>query len=131
MRSTALFSISLLLIAGCAATTDSAAEIAGTKWRFTQIDGAPPVSEKAKISFKKNRLGASVGCNSMGGDWRVEDDRLIAGPLTQTEMYCAAPLWDQEKALNALLTSAPIIVVEGDRMTLKSHGRSAELRKVA
>src|SRR5687768_8849607 len=95
MRSAALFSMSLLLIAGCAATTDSDAKIAGTNWRFTQIDGAPPVSEKAKISFKKNRLGASVGCNSMGGDWRVEDDRLIAGPLTQTEMYCAAPLWDQ------------------------------------
>lgn len=131
MRSTALLSMSLLLVAGCAATGDSASQIAGTHWRFTQIDGAPPVSGKAKISFKKSRLGASVGCNSIGGDWRVEDDRLIAGPLIQTEMYCAAPLWDQEKALNALLTSAPVIVVEGDRMTLKSHGRSAELRKVA
>lgn len=131
MRSAAFFSLSLLLIAGCASATDSAAQIAGTNWRFTQIDGAPPVSGHAKISFKKNSLGASVGCNNMGGDWRVEDDRLIAGPLTQTEMYCAAPLWDQEKALNALLTSAPVIVIQGDRMTLKSHGRSAELRKVA
>ena len=131
MRSTSLLPLSLLLVTGCAATTDSAAQIAGTNWRFTQIDGAPPVSGKATISFKKNSLGASVGCNNMGGDWRVEDDRLIAGPLTQTEMYCAAPLWDQEKALNALLTSAPVIEVQGDRMTLKSHGRSAELRKVA
>jgi len=130
MRSAALFSLPLLLVSGCAATGDSASQIAGTHWRFTRIDGAPPISGKAKISFKKNRLGASVGCNSMGGDWRVEDDRLIAGPLTQTEMYCVTPLWDQEKALNALLTSAPVIVVEGDRMTLKSHGRSAELQKV-
>ena len=130
MRSTSFLSISLLLVAGCAATTDSGAEIAGTDWRFIQIDGARPVSGQAKITFRKNRFGASVGCNSMGGDWRVEDDRLIAGPLVQTEMYCAAPLWDQEKAVNALLTSAPLIIVEGDRMTLKSHGRSAELRKV-
>lgn len=131
MRSAAFLSMSFLLVAGCAVTADSTSQIAGTSWRFTQIDGAPPVSGQAKISFRKKSLGASAGCNSMGGDWRVEDGRLIAGPLTQTEMYCAEPLWGQEKALNALLTSAPVIVVQGDRMTLKSHGRSAELRKVA
>lgn len=131
MRPVTLSIIPFLLIAGCTATSDSATRIAGTNWRFTEIDGAPPVSGKARISFRNNKLGASAGCNSMDGNWRVEDDRLIAGPLTQTEMYCAAPLWDQEKALNALLTSAPIIIVEGDRMTLKSNGRSAELRKVA
>jgi heat shock protein HslJ len=131
MRPTAYAILSLLLVAGCAATSDSATKIAGTSWRFTRIDGAPPVSNSAQISFEKDNLGASVGCNSMGGDWRVENERLIAGPLTQTEMYCAEALWDQEKALNSLLTSAPMIVVEGNRMTLKSHARSAELRKVA
>jgi len=131
MRTAPLLSIPLLLAAGCTGTSDSGAGIAGTSWRFTEIDGAPPLSEAAHLEFQKKSLGASVGCNSIGGDWRIEDDRLIAGPLAQTEMYCAQPLWNQEKALNALLTSAPVIVVEGDRMTLKSHGRSAELRKGA
>lgn len=131
MRIAALFCAPLLLAAACSVTGDSGAGIADTSWRFTTIDGAPPVSEEARLSFKRSRLGASVGCNSMGGEWRIENDRLIAGPLAQTEMYCAEPLWDQEKALNSLLTSAPVIMVEGDRMTLKSHGRSAELRKVA
>jgi heat shock protein HslJ len=130
MRNAALASIPFLLLAGCS-LSDSGAGIAGTNWRFTEIDGAPPVSKSAQISFERDSLGASVGCNSMGGEWRVENDRLIAGPLTQTEMYCAEPLWNQEKALNSLLSSAPVIIVEGDRMTLRSHGRSAELRKVA
>ena len=131
MRAIALLPLPLLLIAGCSTTNDSDGKIADTNWRFTEIDGVPPLSDKAQISFRKGSLGASVGCNSMGGDWRVEDDRLIAGPLTQTELFCAGPLKDQEKALNALLTSAPVIMVKGDRMTLKSHGRSAELQKVA
>lgn len=131
MRTAAYLFIPLLLVSGCAASGDSGAAISGTSWRFTEIDGAAPLSEDAHLDFKKKNLGASVGCNSIDGEWRIEDDRLIAGPLAQTEMYCAGPLWDQEKALNALLTSAPVIVVKGDRMTLKSHGRSAELRKAA
>lgn len=131
MRTAALASIPLLLLAGCSVPGDSSTSIAGTSWRFTAIDGAPPLSERAHLDFRKKELGASVGCNSMGGDWRVEDNRLIAGPLTQTEMYCAEPLGDQEKALTSLLISAPVIIVEGNHMTLKSHGRSAELRKEA
>lgn len=131
MRTAALAAIPLLFLAGCSVPGDTSTSIAGTSWRFTAIDGSPPLSESARLDFENKSLGASVGCNSMGGDWRVEDDRLIAGPLTQTEMYCAKPLWNQEKALTSLLTSAPVIIVEGDHMTLTSHGRSAELRKGA
>lgn len=131
MRTAAIASLTLLLLAGCSGSGDAGTSIAGTSWRFIEIDGAPPLSDSARLNFQKKSLGASVGCNSMDGDWRVEDDRLIAGPLTQTEMYCAEPLWNQEKALTSLLTSAPVIVVEGDHMTLTSHGRSAELRKEA
>lgn len=131
MRTATILSISLLLVSGCAGSPDSGTRIVGTTWHFTEIDGAPPLSKEARLDFQKKSLDASVGCNSIDGDWRIEDDRLIAGPLVQTERYCAEPLWNQEKALNALLASAPVIVVEGDRMTLKSHGRSAELRKGA
>ena len=51
MRSTSFLSISLLLVAGCVATTDSGAEIAGTDWRFIQIDGARPVRRFWTIIF--------------------------------------------------------------------------------
>lgn len=129
MRTAAIASVALLMLAGC--SSNSSTGIAGTSWRFIAIDGEPPLSEEARLAFQNGSLDASIGCNSIDGNWRVEDDRLIAGPLAQTEMYCAQPLWHQEKALNALLTSAPVIIVEGDRMTLKSHGRSAELRKEA
>lgn len=131
MRFIASLTLPLIVLAGCAGSSNPDTKIAGTSWQFTAIDGAPPLSESAHINFRRKALGASVGCNRIDGDWRIEDDRLIAGPLVQTERYCEEPLWNQEKALNALLTSAPVIVVEGNRMTLKSHGRSAELRKGA
>ena len=65
----------------------------------------------------------------MSGAWRTEGERLIAGPLTQTEIYCEGPRWHQEKALGALLAAAPRFALEGDTLTLQSSGHSAELRR--
>ena len=65
----------------------------------------------------------------MGGPWRVDGGRLIAGPLVQTQMYCEGPVWDQEKAVGALLAAAPRFSVGGDVMTIESSGHSAELRR--
>lgn len=55
------------------------------------------------------------------------EERLIAGPFTQTEMACPTPSWSQEKAVNSLLVATPRIEVEGDRMILQSSGHTAEL----
>lgn len=123
---------SMILLSACAGAGigDGNIRLADTSWRFTSIDGAPPVSDRAHLTFERGKLGANAGCNGMGGDWRIEGSRLIAGPLVQTEMYCEGPVWGQERALGALLTAAPQISVEGDRMSLRSGGHSAELRKV-
>ena len=70
----------------------------------------------------------------MRGSWRVEDRRLVTGPLSQTEMYCAGAVWDQEKALSALLASAPLLTSDPQwtTITLTSQGHSARLvRKAA
>jgi heat shock protein HslJ len=117
------------LLSACAAANKGQANLADSTWRFVSIDGAAPVSGKAHIAFEDDRIGATVGCNGMGGPWRVESGRLIAGPLAQTEMYCAGPVWDQEKAIGALLAAAPELIVKTDRLVLKSSGHSAELKR--
>ena len=117
------------LLASCAAANDGPANLADSSWRFVSIDGAAPVSGKAKLTFEDGRIGANVGCNGMGGPWRVEGSRLIAGPLAQTEMFCEGPVWGQEKAIGALLAGAPELKVESDRLMLKSSGHSAELER--
>jgi heat shock protein HslJ len=105
--------------------------LVGSEWRFTAIDGAAAASDKAKITFDADRLGATVGCNRMNGPWRVEKGRLIAGPLMQTKMFCGGTVGEQEQAAGALLVSAPEVTLKGDRLTLTSHGHSAELARIA
>lgn len=129
MRLTLLTVLSLTLLTACASASDNNHAFADSTWTFTSIDGAAPASEAAKLRFEDDRIGANVGCNGMGGPWRLEDGRLIAGPLVQTEMYCEGDVWGQEKAIGALLAGAPVLELEGDKLTLKSSGHTAELRR--
>lgn len=127
MRRALLMALPLLILSGCASAGDHPSELADSSWSFTAIDGDAPVSGKAKLTFEGEKIGANVGCNGMGGPWRLDSGRLIAGPLVQTQMYCDGPVWDQEKAVGALLAAAPKFSVKGDVMTIESRGHSAEL----
>ena len=120
-----------ILLAGCIAQAAPSHRLAGSEWRFTSIDGQAPASDKAILAFDADRLGVNVGCNGMGGAWNVENGRLIAGPLVQTEMYCSGPVWNQEQAISALLVAAPELVLDGDRLLLRSRGHFAELTRIA
>ncbi len=120
-----------LFAAACAMTEDSGSDLAGSQWMLERIDGdAPSLPTGARLSFERERLAASAGCNSIGGPWRVDGLRLIAGPLVQTEMYCDGPVWKQEQALSALLSAGPVITREGNVLTLVSSGHRARLARV-
>lgn len=129
MRRVVFIGLTLSLLSACAAANESQAGLANSTWHFVSIDGAAPVSSKAKLEFDSDSIDATVGCNGMGGAWRVESGRLIAGPLTRTEMYCNGPVWDQEKAIGALLAGAPELKVGTDTLVLKSSGHSARLQR--
>jgi heat shock protein HslJ len=115
-----------------ACTTDPAPNhgLAGTSWRFVKIDGLDAVTHGARLEFSDTNLGANVGCNGMGGAWRVKDERLIAGPIVQTQMYCEGAVWDQEKAIGALLAAAPEVEFRDTHLILRSSGHSAELERL-
>lgn len=114
------------LLMGCSDGGDRS-HLAHTSWRFVSIDGQQPSSADTELTFNKGNIGVQVGCNRMGGPWRVDENRLFAGPLSQTEMACPDPAWSEEKAVGALLVATPTVNVEGDRMTLQSSGHTAEL----
>ena len=110
-------------------TDDAAPRLSATDWRFSAIDGAPPVRpDRAVMSFTQDRLSANVGCNGLGGHWRLDGDRLVGGPYMSTKMFCEGVM-EQENAVSALLAANPTVIVAGDRMTLTAPGRSAELRR--
>lgn len=123
--------LALTALSACAAAqAGGPASLTDSQWRFVTIDGAAPVSDKASLAFHKDRLSANVGCNGMGGPWRIEGRRLIAGPLISTKMFCEGRM-EQETAISTLLSGGPGLTVDGDRLTLSSAGHSAELVRTA
>lgn len=116
----------------CVARTPADERLVDSSWTFVSIDEMEPVRPAgARLTITAESLSATVGCNGMGGAWKIEGERLIAGPLAGTKKYCAGPIWDQEQALSSLLVAAPKLELDGDRLTLRSSGHSAELRRVA
>lgn len=120
----------VMLLAGCS-NGGEGSHLAQGSWRFDRIDGERPVSRTSGITFEDGRIGIEVGCNSLDGPWRIDANRLVAGPLDQSEKPCAAPSWHQGNAVNAMLVAAPKVSVEGNRMTLQSRGHKAELVRVS
>ncbi|MBC2664280.1 META domain-containing protein [Novosphingobium flavum] len=128
VRRALLFLLPALAASGCVAGPkgERGPQLTGTNWAFAEIDGAEPVSALAALRFENDRLGANVGCNGMGGPWHLDKGHLIAGPLISTQMWCEGKM-EQERAVSALLSSAPEVSLKGNRLTLKTGGHSAQL----
>ena len=90
---------SLIAVSGCvAASGASNSTLSGSDWQMLAIDGDAAANlDQAELTFTADTLGASVGCNQIGGNYHVNDNRLIAGPLNQTEIYCEGPVGGQER----------------------------------
>lgn len=72
---------------------------------------------QVRIEFKAGTLGASGGCNSLGGAYRIVDGTIVADQLMTTEMACDRPLMDQDAWLAELLSGATF-VLDGNTLTL-------------
>lgn len=77
-----------------------------------------------RISFQNGQLGASAGCNAMGGPYRIEGSRLISGQLAMTEMACEPPLMEQDRWVAELLGGATVAL---DRDTLTLTGSTVRV----
>lgn len=120
-----------LALAGCATPGGGTTALAGTQWQIVRVDGAASAApDKARIAFDAERISANVGCNGMGGAYRLEAGRVIAGPLIATQMFCDGPVWQQEQAVSALLAGAPAFERNGSELRLKSAGHAIEARRL-
>ncbi len=98
-------------------------------------DGAPrPLVDGTRISLRiagfasgAGTIGASLGCNSLGGDFRLDGDVLVVDGLAQTEMGCDPERHAQDEWFAELLTSRPTLVVDGDGLELRGTTSTVEL----
>ena len=123
--------LALLLVAGgaLAAAPPTTRQLLNSQWQVTRINGKVPVSPRARIRFDRTRIAASVGCNGLGGNWRIESGRLIGGPFVSTMMFCEGVM-EQERAMADLLGSRPSVSIDRNVLRLNGGGHRLEARRV-
>lgn len=73
---------------------------------------------RVRLSFEEGRLSAHSGCNTMNGDYTIEDGALSVGPLMMTQMGCQDGLAEQDTWLSELLSDGPAVALDGDELVL-------------
>jgi heat shock protein HslJ/uncharacterized membrane protein len=103
----------------------------GTRWTPLTIDNRPLFQmARARISFDRGNISANVGCNGMGGKYRIERGRLFADNLVGTMMACPPAVMAQDKAFADLLKAgAEIRMLPGERLELVGRRHKATLSK--
>lgn len=71
-------------------------------------------------TFGLRRMSGTTGCNSFQGDYSLNGDAVVIGPLAQTQMACADDLMAQEQAIVAAFQGVGRVVYRGTQVDLKS-----------
>jgi heat shock protein HslJ len=127
MRITVLLSLvtGLAIAAGCM-TAAAPAALDGRTFLSTQVmDGGadrPLVpGTRIRLTFRNGTdLGASAGCNTIGGSYRVTNGVLVFEGGGMTEMGCDEPRHAQDEWLAGFLASQPTAALSGNELVLTS-----------
>jgi heat shock protein HslJ len=122
--------LAVFVAAGCAAAVTSLGEREFLSVAVTDGGAARPLvaGTRIRLTFSGTNLGASAGCNSIGGSYRIEGGRLVFEGGGMTEMGCDAERHAQDDWLVALLASNPTVRLAGSDLTLESGSVAVSLR---
>ena len=101
-------------------------------YRSTAVeeDGAPrPLVDGTTIALRLDdgRIVVNAGCNTMSGEYELDDGVLVVDSLATTEMGCDPPLHEQDAWVAALLVAGPTVVPVDDGFELTSGGTTIRL----
>lgn len=83
---------------------------------------------RIRLNFRATDLGASAGCNSIGGTYRVDGGKLVFEGGGMTEMGCDDARSKQDDWLITLLGSRPAVRLSGNDLELTSGSIVVQLR---
>jgi heat shock protein HslJ len=129
VKKQSLYFLTMLVLAGIllgACSGGAPAYLTGT-WKLVSY-GSPgnltPAAADVDTSVvfgEDGTISGNVGCNSFGGDYKVDGDKITFGPLSSTLMMCAdTAIADQETAVLNTLTEKVTFVIDGDTLTITS-----------
>ncbi|MBI2763273.1 MAG: META domain-containing protein [Chloroflexi bacterium] len=96
--------------------------VEGRTFLSTEVEGQTLLAgTRIRLSFQGGTVGADAGCNSMGGSYQIQGDRLVVPQMITTEMGCALDRAAQDQWVAAIL-SGSAIALDGDALTLTGNG---------
>ena len=100
-------------------------DLSNTNWRVTAINGRPVPVSGYYLNFDRDRVSGRLGCNAIGGNYRVTGSTLTTPALTMTRMACPAM---QDEMQGTRIMGQPMTLLEsGDRLTLSNRLGAIEL----
>lgn len=117
----------LILAIILSACTTQAASLTG-KWKLISYGPAESMTEAvpdadATLTFSDDgTVAGSGGCNSLGGEYTLEDNQITFGALTSTLMACDEARNAQESAVMQVLTSTAEFAIEDQTLTITNNG---------
>ena len=116
-----MLTLAMVIFNACSTTNTS---LTG-EWKLVSYgDSAAPTPAipgmDTSISFEEGQFGGTVGCNSFGGDYKLNGDQMSIGSVFSTMMFCDQTS-TQESAVLAILSDQTMTVTQsGNLLTLSS-----------
>ena len=108
-RSLLALSAVTVLAAACMPTSDA---ITNRPWKLVEINRSVPVAEGAVEFDTDGRFTVRPGCNSGGGTYTIDGNRIVVDGTQLTAMACGDPADGQEQAFLAVLRDTPRFEIE-------------------
>ena len=113
--------IIVMLLSACGGGGSDQPNLEGVTWELTAINGNPPIEgTQPTLQFENGQASGNASCNSFGGEYEVEGDKIGFEALFMTEMFCMEPegVMDQESAYLEMLGSAVTFELGGGVLTI-------------
>lgn len=109
--------------------TSEPAAFAGTDWLLTSISGQDvPAGVAADAIFAEDfTVSGNAGCNDYSGDYSVDGESIVIGPLAATRKACEPDVMDVENAFLNGLEQVSTMAISGRTLTLSSADGSVQL----
>ena len=114
----------LLSLGACGLVGPSAGDpLEGTSWRLMTLGGDSLIpGTEITLTFEEGQVHGSSGCNTYGGSYEVDGDKITMSDLYMTEMACLDPegVMDQELEYLELLRDAQAFQVEEAELVIEA-----------
>ncbi|HJU68749.1 MAG TPA: META domain-containing protein [Gemmatimonadaceae bacterium] len=116
--------------AAAAGSVSASSALQGPRWRLVELEGQPSLSgggaREPHLIFSRDsvdRVGGATGCNTMGGRYTAEGDRIRFSDLFSTKMACVEEeRMRQETRFVGALGRVDRYAISGDTLTLSEGG---------